>query len=633
MAEEPEMNSSHDATEEKGRLIRHDRQPVTKGLGHWLPGIDSLRHYQPSWLLRDLIAGLVLTAVLVPVGMGYAEAAGLQPIYGLYATIAPLVVYAIFGPSRILVLGPDSALAAMIAATIVPLSGGEPTRAATLAAMLAIFSGLFCILAGLARFGFITDLLSKPIRYGYLNGIALTVLVSQMPKLFGFSVHADGLVAEVTGFVRGILSGMTNPVALAIGLGCLAVILGVKRWNRKVPGVLLAVVGATVIVSAFNLAGRAGIVVVGPLPQGLPSFAFPAIAPGDIQPLVAGAIAIALVSFADTSVLARTFALRGGYQTNQNQEMIALGAANVASGFFQGFSISGSASRTPVAEAAGAKTQVTGLIGASCIALLLLFFPELLKNLPATTLGAVVISAALSIIDVPALLRLYRLSRAEFVLSLICFLAVVLRGVIIGIFIAVGVALLNLVWHAWRPYSAVLGRVQNLKGYHDVTRYPQAKRIPGLVLFRWDAPLFFANAEAFRERVLAAVAESPAPPRWVVVAAEPVTDMDVTAADVLAELDNELTTAGIEFSFAEMKDPVKDRLKRYGLFSQVGSHRFFMTLGEAVDRYLAESGEHWTDWEEAADAAEWGSVGSSENGLNKVCVNGIDDADFINHRS
>lgn len=580
---------------EPAQPVRPGPPPAAAGLWRWLPGMVTLRSYRREWLPRDLAAGLVLSAVLVPVGMGYAQAAGLQPIYGLYATLIPLVVYAIFGPSRILVLGPDADLIALIAATVVPLSGGDPARAATLAAMLAVFSGALCILAGLVKLGFITDLLSKPIRYGYINGIALTLLASQLPKLFGFSVNANGLIGQTTGFVRGVLAGMTNPTALGIGLACLAVILGTKRWKRRAPGVLVAVIGATVIVSAFDLAGRAGVSVVGPLPQGLPSFRIPAVPLGDLWPLAAGAFAVALVSSAGTSVLSRTFALRGGYQADLNQEMIALGAANVATGLFQGFSISTSASRTPVAESAGAKTQVTGLVSAICIAALLMLFPGLLRNLPAAALGAVVISAALSLVEVRALLRLYRLRRGEFVLSMICFLAVALFGVIMGIFIAVGLALLSFVWRAWRPYSTVLGRVENLKGYHDITRYPEAKRIPGLVLFRWDAPLFFANAEAFRERILRAVAESPTTPRWVVVAAEPVTDVDVTAADVLAELDNDLTDAGIELCFAEMKDPVKDRLKRYGLFSQVGPERFFMTVGQAVTQYLEESEVKWLD--------------------------------------
>ena len=267
---------------------RPERPPTATGLRRRLPMIGVLRGYRLRWLPSDLAAGLVLTAVLVPVGMGYAEAAGLQPIYGLYATIAPLLAYTIFGPSRILVLGPDSALAAMIAAIVVPLAGGSPATAAMLAATLALFSGALCILAGLARFGFITDLLSKPIRYGYLNGIALTVLVSQLPKLFGFSVNAQGLVAETIGFIRGLLAGMTNPVALGIGLACLTVILGIKRWKPKVPGVLVAVVGSTVAVSLFDLANRAGIPVVGPLPQGLPWFSIPVVPLGAIGPLAAG---------------------------------------------------------------------------------------------------------------------------------------------------------------------------------------------------------------------------------------------------------------------------------------------------------------------------------------------------------
>ena len=320
---------------------------------------------------------------------------------------------------------------------------------------------------------------------------------------------------------------------------------------------------------------------------------------GDLAALAAGAIAITLVSFADTSVLSRTFALRGGYTVDQNQEMIALGAANVAAGLFQGFSISSSSSRTPVAESAGAKTQLTGVVGALCIALLLVFAPALLQNLPNAALGAVVIAACLSLVDIQGFVRLYRLRRGEFALALVCFLGVALLGVIQGIFIAVGLALLGFIWRAWRPYDAVLGRVEGLKGYHDITRYPDAKRIPGLVLFRWDAPLFFANAEVFREHVLQAIADAPTPTKWVVVAAEPVTDIDVTAAETLSALDDDLEQAGIELCFAEMKDPVKDQLKRYGLFTKLGAHLFFPTLGRAVDSYVETQQVEWSDWEES----------------------------------
>jgi high affinity sulfate transporter 1 len=560
--------------------------------------VRTLREYRRSWLPRDLVAGIVLTALLVPAGMGYAEASGLPAIYGLYATIIPLVTYAILGPSRILVLGPDSSLAPLIAAAILPLAGGSPEEAVALAGILAILSGLLCVLAGLARLGFITDLLSKPVRYGYMNGIALTVLLSQLPKLFGFSIDAEGVIPEAKAFVRGVVDGETNTAALTIGVVCLIAILAFKRWRPRIPGVLVAVVGATVAVGVFDLARRYHLSVVGPLPKGLPSFQVPSVSASHIQALLAGAVGIALVSFADTSVLSRTFAIRGGYRVDPNQELVALGAANVAAGLFQGFSVSSSSSRTPVAESAGAKTQLTGLVGAGAIALMLLFFPNLVRNLPNSALAAVVISAAIGLVEVAGVRKLYRVRRTEFALSITCFLGVALLGVIQGIFIAVGLALLNFVRRAWYPYDAVLGRVDDLKGYHDVSRYPDARRIPGLLLYRWDAPLFFANAEQFADRLGQAIASSPTPVRWVIVAAEPVTDLDTTAADVLKRLEEDLAADGIDLRFAEMKDPVKDRLKRYGLFDRFGDDHFYPTVGTGVDAYLDAMGIEWVDWED-----------------------------------
>jgi high affinity sulfate transporter 1 len=571
---------------------------ASSGLWRWLPGVRTLREYRRSWLPRDLVAGIVLTALLVPAGMGYAEASGLPAIYGLYATIIPLVTYAILGPSRILVLGPDSSLAPLIAAAILPLAGGSPEEAVALAGILAILSGLLCVLAGLARLGFITDLLSKPVRYGYMNGIALTVLLSQLPKLFGFSIDAEGVIPEAKAFVRGVVDGKTNTAALTIGALCLIAILAFKRWRPRIPGVLVAVVGATVAVGVFDLARRYHLSVVGPLPKGLPSFQVPSVSASHLQALLAGAIGIALVSFADTSVLSRTFAIRGGYRVDPNQELVALGAANVAAGLFQGFSVSSSSSRTPVAESAGAKTQLTGLVGAAAIALMLLFFPNLVRNLPNSALAAVVISAAIGLVEVAGVRKLYRVRRTEFALSITCFLGVALLGVIQGIFIAVGLALLNFVRRAWYPYDAVLGRVDDLKGYHDVSRYPDARRIPGLLLYRWDAPLFFANAEQFADRLGQAIASSPTPVRWVIVAAEPVTDLDTTAADVLKRLEEDLAADGIDLRFAEMKDPVKDRLKRYGLFDRFGDDHFYPTVGTAVDAYLDAMGIEWVDWED-----------------------------------
>jgi high affinity sulfate transporter 1 len=560
----------------------------------WLPGLVTLRQYEAKWLPNDIVAGLVLTTMLVPVGIAYAVASGLPGIYGLYATIVPLLAYALFGPSRILVLGPDSSLAAVILGVVFPLSGGEPLRAVALASMMAVVSGIACILAGVARLGFITELLSKPIRYGYMNGIALTVLISQLPKLFGFSIEGDGPLRELWAIAEAILSGKANWIAFAVGAGALAVILLLKNYLR-VPGILIAVVGATAIVGSLNLATRADVSVLGPLPQGLPAFTIPWINQSDIVPVLIGGLAVALVSFADTSVLSRAYAARTKTNVDPNQEMVGLGAANLAAGFFQGFPISSSSSRTPVAEAAGARTQLTGVVGALSVALLLVAAPNLLKDLPTAALAAVVIASAIGLFEITDLIRIFRIHQWEFWLSIVCFLGVAVFGAIPGIGLAVAVAVMAFLWNGWRPYSAVLGQPNSVEGYHDVTRYPDARQIPGLVLFRWDAPLFFANAELFRERVLNAVAKSSTPVRRVVVAAEPVTGIDITAADALAELDEALSSAGIELCFAELKDPVKDKLKRFGLFSMIGEKSFFPTIEAAVRSYVQDHAIDWAD--------------------------------------
>ena len=385
-------------------------------------------------------------------------------------------------------------------------------------------------------------------------------------------------------------------MALAIGASTLALILLLKRWPR-VPGILIAVVAATGVVAAFDLAKR-GVSVLGPLPQGLPSPRLPLVHVDDLVPILMGGVAVALVSFADTSVLSRTYAARLRTPVDPNQEMVGLGVANLAAAFFQGFPISSSSSRTPVAEAAGAKTQLTGVVGALAIALLLVFAPNLLQHLPHTALAAVVIASAIGLVEVSDLRRIYRIQRWEFWLSMACFAGVAVFGAIPGIGLAIVIAVIEFLWDGWRPHSAVLGRVERVKGYHDITRYPEARLIPGLVLFRWDAPLFFANAELFHERVLDAVANSPTPVRWLVVAAEPVTSVDVTAADAVCELDDTLHAAGIELCFAEMKDPVKDKLKRFGLFTRFGEQTFFATLGEAVSAYRATHPVEWVDWED-----------------------------------
>ena len=565
----------------------------------WLPGLSGIREYRLAWLRHDIVAGLALSAVLLPVGIAYAVASGVPPTCGLYATIFGLLAYALFGPSRMLVLGPDSSLVALILGIVLPLSAGDSQRSMALAGMLAIVSGSLCVLAGTARLGFITELLSKPIRYGYMNGIALTVLFSQLPALFGFTVKGEGLLIESQSFVAGVLAGQTNGASLALGGGTL-LLIGLLRHSTRVPGVLLAVVSATVTVSALNLATGFDVTVLGPLPRGLPAVAVPWTGTDDIVPVLLGGFAIALVSFADTSVLSRTYAARLGDRIDPNQEMVGLGAANLVAGLFQGLPISASASRTPVAEAAGAKTQLTGVIGALTVAVLLLAAPNLLQNLPISALSGVVIASAIGLIEVADLRRIYRMQRWEFWLSMVCLAGVAVFGAIPGIGLAIAIAVIEFLWDGWRPYSAVLGRVDGVKGYHDISRYPESRLIPGLVLFRWDAPLFFANAELFRDRVMMAVESSPTQVNWLVVGAEPVTSIDVTSADTLEELDHSMTKAGIMLCFAEMKDPVKDKLRNFGLFSKFGENRFFATLGEAVSSYLRSHPVDWVDWEDQA---------------------------------
>ena len=540
--------------------------PIRVGWIRWLPGLLILRRYRAAWLAHDIVAGVVLTTMLVPVGIAYAAASGVPGICGLYATIAALLAYALFGPSRILVLGPDSSLATIIVGVIFPLSGGDPVRAIALAGTMAIVSGIICILAGVARLGFITELLSKPIRYGYMNGIALTVLISQLPKLFGFSIESSGPLRDLWAIAKAVLNGRANWTAFAVGAAALIVMVLLKN-SKRVPAVLVAVIGSTVVVAIFDLAARAGVSVLGSLPQGLPAFAIPSINYEDIVPILIGGGAVALVSFTDTSILSRAYAARTGARVDPNLEMVGLGAANLAAGFFQGFPVSSSSSRTPVAEAAGARTQLTGVVGAIAVALLLMLAPDLLSHLPTAALAAVVVASAIGLIEIADLVRIYRIQRWEFWLSIVCFVGVAVFGAIPGIGFAIVVAIIEFLWDGWRPHSAVLGRAEGVKGYHDITRYPDARQIPGLMLFRWDAPLFFANAEFFKERVLDALSKAPHPVRWLVVAAEPVTSVDVTAADIIAELDKTLHDAGIRLCFAELKDPVKDKLKRFGLFA------------------------------------------------------------------
>ena len=558
-----------------------------------LPGVRALASYRRSWLRSDLVAGLVLTTLLVPQGMAYAELAGLPAITGLYTTILCLIGYAVFGPSRVLVLGPDSSLGPMIAATILPIIGsnGSPERAIALASMLALIVGAIMITAGVAKLGFVADLLSKPTQIGYMNGLALTILIGQLPKLFGFSTDANGLINEARAFVTGLAHNEAVGAAVAIGLVSLGLILALERWLPRVPGVLVAVLVAIGASAAFDLADH-GVSLVGTLPKGFPPLTVPSPI-SDLPLLVAGAIGIALVALTDTISTASAFAARTGQEVNGNGEMIGIGAANVAAGFFQGFPVSTSGSRTAVAEQAGAKTQLTGVVGAAAIVLMLVLVPGLLKNLPNPTLAAVVIAASLSLADVPGTVRLWRQRRVEFLLSITAFLGVALLGVLEGIGVAVALSILNVFRRSWWPYQTTLGRVPGMPGHHDRQLHPEAEQLPGLVIFRFDAPLFFANTRTFREQIRRLAVADPRP-RWIVIAAEPITDVDTTAADMLEGLDKELNATDTHLVFAELKDPVRAKLERYELIGPLDPGHFFPTLDAAVEAFRRRTGAQWT---------------------------------------
>lgn len=565
------------------------RQQEASGLraivDRWMPGVSLARNYERSWFSNDLAAGLSLTALLVPQGMAYAELAGLPAITGLYTTVVCLVAYAVFGPSPYLMLGPDSSLGPIIAAIILPLAAGSIERAVGLAGMLALMVGAVAVGAGLARLGFISDLLSQPVRLGYMAGLAVIIVVSQLPKLFGFSIEGGNSVTDVRGFLANL--DETNLWALAVGLLALGIIIVLRRWRSTVPGILIAV-AVTVLASALlDLAAR-DVAVVGVLPQGFPMPSFPAVELADLPLLIGGAIGITLVAVGDTVSVSSGFAAKRGAEIDTDQEIVAIGTANVAAGFFSGFAVSTSSSRTAVADQAGAKSQLAGLIAAALVLAMLLWIPGLVQTLPLSVLAAVIIVAGAALLERAGLQRLWKVRRSDFAVAAVCFLGVVLVGVLEGIVIAVVVSIIQIFVRAWRPYSAVLGKPRDVPGYHDVSRYPDARLIDGLVILRWDAPLFFANSIIFRDRIRKVIADAEEPPHWVLIAAEPITDIDTTAADMLVKLDEELNADGIHLAFAGLKDPVKDKLDLYSIYDTIDPEHFYPTIKTAIRAFRDE---------------------------------------------
>ncbi len=551
-----------------------------------IPGLHAVRTYQGRWLRSDIIAGLVLAAILVPQGMAYAQLAGLPPVTGLYTTIGCLVGYAVFGPSRVLVLGPDSSISPMILAALTPLLIGtsDPTKAIELAGMLALLVGGIEIVLGLARLGFVADLLSSEVQVGYMNGLAVTIIVSQLPKLFGFSTDADGFFDEVGAFFSNL--DETVGRALIVGVAVLAVLLLLPRLTRRVPAVLVAVAGATIVSAALDLASK-GVATVGSLPKGFPAPEIPWTSFTDVGPLFIAAVGITLVSLTDTMATASSFAARRGDEVEPNQEMIGLGAANITAGFLQGFAVSTSGSRTAVAGQSGAKSQLTGLVGAGVVVILLVFLNSLLSDLPQSALAGVVIAAALSLMDVSMLVKYARVRPSAVVLSLLTSAGVIVFGVLPGIVIAIGLSVLLVFQRSWWPHGAVLGRIPGVGGWHSVEQHVDAEELDGIVVYRWEAALFFANAGAFRRQIRHLARERK--PSWVVLQCEAISDIDVTAAEMLKQLDEELNDKGIHVAFVELRTRLQELLLRYGLFETLDRDHFYPTVKSALDAIQAES--------------------------------------------
>ncbi|MFN8034722.1 MAG: sulfate permease [Acidimicrobiia bacterium] len=546
-------------------------------LTRFVPGVRAFREYRRPWLRSDVVAGLVLAAILVPQGMAYAELAGLPAVTGLYTTIGCLVGYAIFGPSRVLVLGPDSSVSPLIFAAIVPLMATkDPDTAIALAGMLALLVGLIEIGLGLFQLGFVADLLSSEVQVGYMNGLAVTIIVGQLPKLFGFSTDADSFFEKVRAFVENL--DQTERAALAVGIGVLVILLAVPRITKKVPAVLVAVVAATVVSAIFGLSDT--IATVGTLPKGFPKPTLPWTRLSDVGPLLVAAVGITLVSLTDTIATSAAFAARRGDEVDQNQEMIGIGAANIAAGFVQGFAVSTSGSRTAVAEQSGAKSQLTGLVGAGVVVVLLLFLESLLADLPQSALAAVVIAAALSLMNLGALRRYWAARRSAVVLSVAASLGVIVFGVLQGIVLAIILAVLLFFRRNWWPHGAVLGQVDHLDGWHSIDVFPEAREEREVVVYRWEAPLFFANAGAFRREVRRLVQERH--PVWVVVQCEAITDIDVTAAGMLEQLDQELNGSGTHMAFVEMRSRIQDLVQRHGLFETLDHEHFYASVEAAL---------------------------------------------------
>lgn len=555
--------------------------------GKALPGWRQLAAYRPQWLRSDLLAGITVAAYLIPQCMAYGELAGVDPVRGLWAILLPLLLYALLGSSPQLSVGPESTTAVMTAAAIAPLAGGDPLLAAGLASLLALLVGLTCCLGAWARIGFVADLLSRPILLGYLAGVALIMITSQLGRICGVDLQANGLVPELRELWlrRSDIHAPTLVLALAV----LAFLLWVQHRCPRAPGPLLAVLLATLGVGLLHLDGD-GIAVIGAIPAGLPSPALPVLPPiSTWQSLLASALGIALVGFSDNILTARAFANRGGYRVDANQELLALGASNLGNGLFQGFPVSSSGSRTAIGDAMGSRSQVFSLTALAVVLAVLLVLRPLLALFPKAALGAIVIFAALRLIDVEGFRSLRRLRASEFQLAIATTLGVLLTNLLVGVALAVGLSVIDLLGRIIRPNDAVIGEVPHLAGFHDVSDWEGATTRPGLLIYRYDAPLCFANAEHFEQRCLEALeaeeSRGVAPVRWLLLNAEAIVDIDSTATGKLEDLIHTLEQQGIQLALARVKQDLYATLQRAGLVERLGSRWIFPTVGTAVAAY------------------------------------------------
>ncbi|MEU9733878.1 sulfate permease [Streptomyces sp. NPDC048002] len=553
------------------------------------PGLAALGGYRRGWLRGDLTAGLTVSAYLVPQVMAYAGVAGLSPVTGLWAILPALGLYAVLGSSRLLSVGPESTTALMTATVVAPLAGAEPGRYAVLAATLALTVGLLCLAARALRLGFVADLLSRPVLIGYLAGVAAIMIVDQLPRLAGVESSGSGFFPQLWSFLAGLADlDVATTVFSAV---VLALLFAVARLWPAVPGPLLAVVLSTAAVAAFALDERYGVRVVGEVPAGLPSFGAPDLT--EMARLVLPALGVLLVAYTDFILTARAFAgQEEAGRLDADQEFLALGACNVGAGLLQGFPVSSSASRTALASAAGARSQMYSLVAGVVVLAVLLFLDPLLERMPDAVLGALVVYAAVRMVDLSGFARLASFRRRELLLALGCLAGVLALDLLYGVLVAVGLSVAELLARVARPHDAVEGLVPGVAGMHDVDDYPQARTVPGLLVYRYDSPLFFANAQDFRRRALAAVDEQTGPVRWFVLNTEANVEVDITALDAVDEVRRELERRGVVFALARVKQDLLADLEAYGLVDAVGRELVFPTLPTAVAAYRRWDREH-----------------------------------------